>query len=94
MEYWPRIFVSLALLFAVRRARVADLPKIVESLAKALEASSILGWAVAACVLLFSLITIAFLLWWYHREFDRVAGQRDKLQEELMQQKVQRSTLP
>ena len=92
VEYWPRLVLAIAVLLAVVLARQADLPKMVEFITKTLEASAIVGWIVAACMLLFSIITILFIIWWYGRELDRVAKERDELQQKLMEQEVQRSS--
>jgi hypothetical protein len=92
IEYWPRLVVAVALLVGVSRAKVKDLPQIVGALTKALESSSVLGWAVAACLLLSSIVVIRITVGLYRRELDRLAAKRDELQERLLDQKVQRSS--
>lgn len=92
IEHWPRLVVAIAVLIAVWRAQNADLPKIVESVSKALESSAIVGWLVAACLLLLSGVVITIVVSLYRRELDRIATKRDELQERLLNQKVQRSS--
>ncbi len=45
IEHWPRLVVAVAVLVAVFRCRVKDLPQIVAAITKALESSCILGRA-------------------------------------------------
>lgn len=92
IEYWPRLVIALALLVGVWRAKNADIPKILETVAKALESSAIVGWIVAACLLLLSTVVVTVVILLYRRELDRVTAKRDELQERLLNQKVQRST--
>ena len=92
IEHWPRLVVALALLIGVWRAKSADLPKILETMSKTLESTAILGWIVAACLLLGSAVVITVVISLYRRELDRIAARRDELQERLLNQKVQRST--
>jgi len=84
--------MALAVLVAIGRARVEDLPKIVAAVTKALESSCVLGWAVALCILLSSIVVVTIAVRLYRRELDRLATKRDELQERLLDQKVQRSS--
>src|SRR4051812_33072030 len=78
IEHWPRLIVAIALLVAVFRARVKDLPQIVAAVTKALESSCVLGWVVAACLLLSSVAVVVITVTLYRRELDRIAGKRDE----------------
>jgi len=92
IEHWPRLVIAAAVLVAVIRARVKDLPQIVAAITKALESSCVLGWVVAACLLLSSIVVVTIAVQLYRRELDRLATKRDELQERLLDQKVQRSS--
>jgi hypothetical protein len=92
IEYWPRLVIAVAVLIAVIRARVKDLPQIVSAITKALESSCVLGWVVAACILISSIVVVTVTVQLYRKELDRLATKRDELQERLLDQKVQRSS--
>jgi nitrate reductase NapE component len=95
IQHWPKLFVAffggLGFLICVIRARTADMPKLARVAKDVLDSTAIVGWITAACVLLFSIVTVLIVIWRYGVELDRVAKERDECQEKLMDQKVQRS---
>jgi len=77
------VIVGAVLIIAMFRADSKDIPAIVQTLVDS-RSTAIIGWAIAAIVLLGSIVVIRLLSHVYENEIERICKERDKLQNKLL----------
>lgn len=75
--------VGAVLIIAMTRADTKDIPKIVETLANS-NHSAVLGWSIATIILIGSVFIIKMMCKIHDREIERIAKERDQLQQKLL----------
>ena len=77
------VIVGVVLIIAMFRADSKDIPAIVQTLVDS-RSTAIIGWAIAAIVLIGAVVIVRLLSHVYEQEIERICKERDKLQNKLL----------
>jgi len=77
------VIIGLVLIIAICRADPKDIPGIVQTLVNS-RSAVIVGWAIAAIILIAAIVMLRLLSYVYEKEIERLCKERDKLQNKLL----------